>query len=70
MTVISGYEVFVGSDGRLTFEGQEILQDLLDRLATAEAKVAAVAAVTGPSGGSTIDAEARTAIDAIIAAAT
>lgn len=39
-------------------------------LAAAEAKLAAIAAVTGPTGGATIDAEARTAIDAIIAGAT
>lgn len=34
-----------------------------------DAKFAAIAAITGPSGGSTIDSEARTAIAAIIAAA-
>jgi hypothetical protein len=39
------------------------------RVAALEAKLAAIAAVTGPTGGATTDAEARTAINAIISGA-
>lgn len=42
---------------------------LTARVAALEAQLAAIAAVTGPAGGATVDAEARTAIDAIIAGA-
>ena len=39
------------------------------RIVALEAKLAAIAAVTGPTGGATTDAEARTAINAIISGA-
>lgn len=39
------------------------------RIIALEAKLAAIAAVTGPTGGATTDAEARTAINAIISGA-
>lgn len=69
MTNFSGYEVFVGPDRRLTFEGQEILQRQDERIAALEALLADISAVTAPTGGGTVDAQARTAISAIIAAA-
>ena len=55
-------ERFVSPDGRLTIEGLRVLQGVFDRLD-------AIAAVNGPTGGATVDAEARAAIDAIIAGA-
>jgi len=55
-------EQFVGPDGRLTIEGLKVLQGLFDRLD-------AIAAVSAPTGGATIDAEARAAISSILTAA-
>lgn len=55
-------ERYVGPDGRLTIEGMKMLQSITDRLD-------AIAAVTNPTGGATVDAEARTAIDNIISGA-
>ncbi len=48
--------------GKLTLEGYKLLQGVIDRLD-------AIAAVTAPTGGATVDAEARTAVAAIIMAA-
>jgi chromosome segregation ATPase len=46
------------------------ISDLETAVAALEAQMAAIAAVTSPSGGSTVDSQSRTAIDAIISAAT
>ena len=48
--------------GKLTLEGYKMLRGIVDRLD-------AIAAVTAPSGGATVDAEARAAVAAIITAA-
>lgn len=48
-----------GPDGRPTVEFVRYMQEI-------ERKIAAIGAVTKPTGGATQDAEARTAIDAII----
>lgn len=56
-------------DGTPTTEGIKTFQDMERRLAAAEARLAAIAAVTSPTGGATQDAEARTAIDDIITGA-
>jgi hypothetical protein len=60
---------YVGPDGRLTIAGAQLFDNLDRRLRVAEDKLKAIAAVTGPDAGATIDAEARAAINAIIAAA-
>ena len=60
---------YVGPDGRLTLEGVQLFDSLSRRLLVLENKLAAIAEVTGPAGGATTDAEARAAINAIIAAA-
>ena len=60
---------YTGGDGRLTIEGLKLLNGLSDRLAEAEGRLAAIAALTDPSGGATIDTEARTSIAAILGAA-
>ena len=57
---------YVQADGRLTTEGLRLFADLFARVEAMEAKLSAVAAVAGPVGGATIDAEARAAILAII----
>lgn len=44
-------------------------RELEARVVRAEAKLAAIAAITAPAGGATIDSQARTAINAIIAGA-
>jgi hypothetical protein len=52
---------------------QRLVSDLRAQdtaIAALEAKLAAIAAVTAPTGGATIDSQSRTAIAAIIAAAT
>ena len=66
---ITGVERYTQSDGRLTPDGQKVLQEMQGRLDALEAKLEAIAAVSAPSGGSTIDAEARTALSAVITAA-
>ncbi len=48
--------------GKLTLEGYKMLVALENRLA-------AIAAVAAPSGGATVDAEARAAVAVMIAAA-
>ena len=59
---ISGAEKYVDSDGRLTWEGQKLLGAVADILE-------AIGGVGQPAGGATVDVEARTAISAIIVAA-
>lgn len=59
---------YVGADGRLTIEGVQLFGDLARRIEGLEAKLDAISAVAEPTGG-TPDAEARAAINAIIAAA-
>ena len=59
---------YVQTDGRLTILGIQLLGDLERRLVDVEARFAAIAAVAAPTGG-TSDAEARAAINAIIAGA-
>jgi hypothetical protein len=56
-------------DGRLTIEGLQLLLGIEDRLARAERKLAAIAVVAAPTGGATVDAEARAQIVAILGAA-
>lgn len=48
----------------------EVVQILAREVNALQAKLSAIAAVTAPSGGATVDAQSRTAIAAIIAAAT
>ena len=67
--MINNLVSYFNPDGTPTAEGMKFFKALEGRLEAAEAQMAAIAAVTGPTGGATIDAEARTAIDAIIAAA-
>ncbi|MGB0854385.1 MAG: hypothetical protein ACPGSI_13915 [Pikeienuella sp.] len=67
--MINSLVSYFQKDGRPTIRGLEHFKDIEARLAGAEAKIAAIAAITKPSGGATVDAQARTAIDAIIDAA-
>jgi hypothetical protein len=60
---ITGFERFVDENGTLSLDGQRILGEITKRLD-------AIAAISDPTGGGTVDAEARTAIAAIIDAAT
>lgn len=63
---------YVTPEGTLTKAGWDALQGLDSvyvRLSAAEAKLTAIAAVVAPVGGATVDAEARTAVAAIITAA-
>lgn len=58
-------------DGRLPSRDLlEVIQGLTSQVTALQAKLSAIAAVTAPSGGATVDAQSRTAIAAIIAAAT
>lgn len=57
-------------NGDATEELVEVLQRIVARIEEQNAILAAISAVTAPSGGATQDAEARAAINAIIAAAT
>lgn len=63
---------YVTPQGKLTKAGWDALQGLdgaLVRLAAVEAKLDAIGAVVAPVGGATVDAQARAAVAAIIAAA-
>lgn len=59
-------ERYLRPDGRLTLDGIKLFQSMFDRIGVLEGKLTAIAAVTDPTGGATVDAEARTAIQAII----
>lgn len=61
-------ERYVTADGRLTIAGVQLFDSLTRRLTIAEDKLKAIATVAEPTGG-TPDAEARAAINAIIAGA-
>lgn len=67
-------EQYVTPDGRLTQAGWQALTAeftaLATRLSTAEAKIAAAAAVANAAGGITVDAEARAQLAAIRSALT
>lgn len=67
--MINNLVSYFRQDGTPTERGLEEFRRMEDRIAALEAKLAAIAAVTEPTGGATQDAEARTAIDAIIAGA-
>lgn len=67
--MITNIVSYFNADGTPTIEGIRLIRRMEQRLDAAEAKLAAIAAVTGPAGGATIDAEARTAINAIISGA-
>lgn len=59
---------YVSTDGHFTPEGMIFFTSLAQRLEAAEAKLTSIAAIAAPVGGATVDAEARAAIAAIIAA--
>jgi len=62
-------EAYVTPDGRLTLAGAKLFDNISRRLDVAEGKLSAIAAVADPTGGTTQDAEARAAINAIVAGA-
>jgi len=62
-------EKYVNSTGSLTIEGIRVFDDMFQRIGTLETQMAAIAAITAPTGGATTDAEARTAIAAILSGA-
>lgn len=57
-------------NGTRTLDDLKIMTALYDKVVELEGKLDAIAAITAPAGGATIDAEARTAINSIISAAT
>ena len=62
-------EIVADGNGRLTLAGFKMLADMNARIVVMEGKLAAIAAITAPTGGATTDAEARSAIAAILAEA-
>lgn len=71
MTLIkpNGQDIIAGPNGQRTIEDTKIMTALYDKVVELETRLDAIAAVTGPSGGATIDTESRTAISAILSAA-
>lgn len=67
--MINNLVQYFNPDGTPTTEGLKFFRDMEARLNEAEGKLAAIAEVTGPTGGVMVDPEARTAINAIIAGA-
>ena len=63
---IQAFDKMVDSNGNVTLETAEAFQRLVDAIRELQALRVNIAAVTKPTGGATVDAEARTAIDAII----
>lgn len=64
---------YVDREGRLTKAGYDALRSvdtLAVSVAALQAQMALIHAVAAPTGGATIDSQSRTAINAIIAAAT
>lgn len=59
----------VDENGQPTMEFLEIMDRLHQRSIALDTFVSALATISDPSGGATIDAEARTAINAILDAA-
>ena len=58
------------SDGKAASqELLEVIQGLVREVNALSAKLDAIAAITAPAGGGTVDSQSRTAINAIIAAA-
>jgi hypothetical protein len=60
---------YVDPQGRLTYDGMALLQDMQRRLEDALLRLDAIAAVAPPAGGATIDVQARTAVNSIRTAA-
>ena len=67
MTAKSGF-IYVNANGSLNLDGIKLFRSLEARLDASEARLKAIAAIVAPVGGATIDAEARAAIVAILAA--
>ena len=67
--MINNITSYFNADGTPTDEGIRLFRRMEQRLNAAEGKLSAIAAVTGPTGGATIDSQARTAINAIISGA-
>lgn len=59
---------YVAADGTLTLDGMRLFGAMADDLEAARQIIADAAAVPAPTGGATVDAEARAAVAAILGA--
>jgi hypothetical protein len=63
--MINNLVSYFNQDGKPTDEGIRYFRAQERRLAELERKLAVIAAITSPTGGATVDSQARTAINAI-----
>lgn len=66
---IAAGQIYTDGNGAPTRALLQILQEMKDEIEANKAKLDAIAALADPSGGATVDAEARAVIAAILDAA-
>ena len=69
MTPLLSQQPVTAKGDRPSRELVEVIDGLVREMRAMQAKLDAIAAITAPTGGATVDSQARTAINAILTAA-
>lgn len=69
MTPLLSQQPVTAKGDRPSRELVEVIDGLVREMRAMQAKLDAIAAITAPTGGATVDSQARTAISAILTAA-